>query len=252
MTQDHLAHDFDGNPGSRRIRGCMPPEIMWPQFDPGQLPGVLDDDPCCSIGDWENPVLRLDCLVLHVRPQTICHLSRNEYDLSVLAALWTLDRQLVVADILRGELQDFADSHPASCHQFQDQPVSHLRRSEDDLIDRLLFDNIPVDGFAWPIDLPQHRGIAGVLNGGIEIGLDEIEEGLEVGVTAVLGLLLSALGDLVQKRENLLGCDGSKIAVFAKVITELGERGAVGLDRIFFQNSSCGTLCRLELLGRVS
>jgi hypothetical protein len=37
------------------------------------------------------------------------------------------------------------------------------------------------------------------LYGGIEIGLDEVEEGLEVGVTAVLGLLLSVFGDLAQK-----------------------------------------------------
>jgi hypothetical protein len=104
VTQDHLAHDFDGNPGSRRIRGSMPPQIMRPQFDPGQLPGVLDDDSCCSIGDWENPVIRLDCLVLRVRAQTLYHLSRNEDDLSVFASLWTFDRQLVVADILRCEL----------------------------------------------------------------------------------------------------------------------------------------------------
>ena len=90
------------------------------------------------------------------------------------------------------------------------------------------------------------------MNGRIEIGLDEIEEGLEVGVTPVFGLLLSALSDFVQKREDLLGCDGSKIAIVAKVVTQLGERKTVGLDRIFFQNSSCGTPCRPEPPGRVS
>jgi hypothetical protein len=90
------------------------------------------------------------------------------------------------------------------------------------------------------------------LNGRIEICLDEIEEGLEVGVTAVLGLLLSALGDFVQEGEDLLGCNGCKIVVCAKVLTELGEGGTVRLDRIFFQILSCGTLCRLGLLGRVS
>jgi hypothetical protein len=90
------------------------------------------------------------------------------------------------------------------------------------------------------------------LNRRIEIGLDEIKEGLEVGVTAVLGLLLSALSDFVQKGEDLLGCDGSKIAIVAKMVTQLGERRTVGFDRIFFQNSSCGTLCRHEPPGRVS
>jgi hypothetical protein len=90
------------------------------------------------------------------------------------------------------------------------------------------------------------------LNGRIEIGLDEIEERLEMGVTPVLGLLLSALSDLVQKGEDLLGCDGSKITIVAKVVTQFGERRTVGLDRIFFQNSFCGTLCRIGLPGRVS
>ena len=167
MAKDHLAHDFDGNPRSRRIRGGMPPQVMWPQFDPGQLPGVLDNDPCCSISDWENLVLRRYCLVLQIRPQTICNFSGNEHDLSVPAAFGALDHQFVVADIIRSELQDFAYSHAASCHQFQDKPVSHLRRPENDLIDRLFLNNFPVRGFSWTIDFPQHRGIARVLNGGV-------------------------------------------------------------------------------------
>lgn len=109
-----------------------------------------------------------------------------------------------------------------------------------------------MDGFAWPIDFPQHRSIARIWNGRIEIGLDEIEEDIEVGVTTVLGLLLSALRDHVQKGEDLLGCDGGKIAVTAKVVAKFGQRSAVGLNRIFFLNSSCGTLDKLELPGRVS
>jgi hypothetical protein len=68
----------------------------------------------------------------------------------------------------------------------------------------------------------------------------------------VLGLLLPTLGDFVQKRENFLGGDGSKLVVFAKVLTELGEGGSVGFNRIFFRNSSFGTLRRVGLPGRVS
>jgi hypothetical protein len=37
------------------------------------------------------------------------------------------------------------------------------------------------------------------LNGGLEICLDEVEEGLQVGVTAVLGLLFSSFGDFVEE-----------------------------------------------------
>ena len=154
----------------------MPPEIVRSQLNPG----FLDDDPRCSIGDRENPVLRLDRLVLQVRPQPVNHLSGNEYDLRVLAAFWALDGKLLVVYISGSELQDFTDPHPSSGHQFQDEPVSQLCRSEDDFVDRLLLDNVPVNGLAGSVDSPQHRGITRVLNGGIKIGLDEVEEGLEV------------------------------------------------------------------------
>jgi hypothetical protein len=229
----------------------MPPEIMWPEFDPCDSSCFLHDDPCSRVGDRKDPLFRLKRSLLDVCPQTLHHLSRDEDELRVLAALWTLDCQPLVADIFRSELEDFTDPHAASGHQFQDKPVSNLR-PEDDLIDCLLFDNVPMDGFSWPVDFSQHRGITGVLNGGIKVRLDEIEEGFEVRVAAMLGLLLATLGDLVQESEDLLGCDGSEIGVCAKVLTELGEGGTVGLDRIFFQNSSCGTLCRLALPGRLS
>ena len=197
-------------------------------------------------------MLRLDCLVLQVRSQTIYHFSRNEHDLSVLAALWALDNKLLIVYISGSKLQNLPDSHPSSGHQFQDEPVSHLRRSEDDFVDCLLLDNVPGDGFAGPIEPPQHRGIAGVLNVWIKIGPDEIEERFEVGVATVFGLLFSALCDFVQERQNFVGCDAGKIPILAKVSGKFGERLAVGLNRIFSQNSSCGTLGRSELLARVS
>jgi hypothetical protein len=208
MTQDHLADDFDWDPGSRCISRCMPPQIMRSQLDPGDSSCFLHEDSGGCVRDREDSILRLNRPFFDVRPQTIYHLSRDKNDLSVLAALWALDGQLQVGDIFGRELQDFTDPHSASGHQFQNEPVSHLRRSKDDLIHRLLFDNLPVDGFARPIDLPQHRSIAGVLNAGIQVGLDEVEKGFEVGVAAVLCLLLSAFGDLVEEREDLFGCDG--------------------------------------------
>ena len=122
--------------------------------------------------------VRLNRPVLHVRPQTVYHLTKNEHDLNVLATLCALDRKFLVICISGGELQDFADSHAASGHELQDQPVSDFRRSEDDLIHGLLFDNIPEDGLPGPVDFPQHRDIARILDGRIEVDPDEIEEGL--------------------------------------------------------------------------
>lgn len=74
------------------------------------------------------------------------------------------------------------------------------------------------------------------MNGGVKIGLDEVEEGLEVGVSAVLGLLLSLLSDLVQEGDDLLGCDAGKLPVFAEMIAKLGQSGTIRLNRIFPPN----------------
>jgi hypothetical protein len=154
-----------------------------------------------------------------------------------------LDVKLVIY-ISGGELQDFPDSHAASCHQFQDGPVSHLHRSEDDFINFILLDNVPAIGFTGPLEPPQPGGITGVLNGRIGIGLHEIKERLEVGVTAVFGLLFSALCDFAQERQNFVGCDAGTISILAKVTRKLVEGPAVKLNGIFSPNSSCGTLYR--------
>ncbi len=252
MSPDHLADDLDRDTGSGGIGRCMPSQIMRPQLDSGYSSCFLHDDSGGRVCDREDSILRLNRSFFDVRPQTIYHLSGDENDLSVLAALWALDGQLQVGDIFGRELQDFTDPHSASGHQFQNEPVSHLRRSEDNLIHRLLFDNVPVDGFARSIDLPQHRSVAGVLNAEIQVGLDEVEKGFEVRVAAVLCLLLPAFGDLVEEGEDLFGCDGRQVAATAKMLTELAEGGSIGFDRIFFQNSFCGTLCTLLLRGRAS
>jgi hypothetical protein len=197
-------------------------------------------------------VLRLDLLVLQVHSQTIYHLSRNEHYLGILAALGALDGKLLVIYISGSEPQNLAHPHPSSGHQFQDEPVSNLCRPEDDFFDRLFLDNIPAVGFAGPIEPTQHGCITGVLKGGIKIGHNEIEERLEVGVTAVFGLLFQAFCHFAQERQNFVGCDGGKIPILAKVITEFGKRNAIGLNRISFPYSSCGTLDRLELLAQIS
>ena len=178
----------------------MPPQVMGPELDPGNFSCLFDDHPCCGIRDRKDPIVGLNCLVLHIRPKSVYHLSRDEYHLRILSALWALDGELLIVHVIGGQFQDFSDSHAASGHEFQDQSVSELRRSENDLIHGLLFDNIPQDGLAGPVDLPEHRGITRVLNGSIEVGPDEVEESLEVGITAMLRLLLTALSDLAQKR----------------------------------------------------
>src|SRR5208282_1115896 len=161
MSQYDFANDFDGNTGSRCISGRVPPELVRPQFDAGELSCFLDDNPGSRIRDRKNPLLRLKRSLLDISTQTLPNLSRNEDNLSVLAALWTLYRQLMVTYIFRGELHDFADPHASAGHQLKDKSVSQLSCPEDDFIGRLFFDNLPMDGFSWPIQFPEHRRITG-------------------------------------------------------------------------------------------
>jgi hypothetical protein len=54
-------------------------------------------------------------------------------------------------------------------------------------------------------EFSHHGVIAGVLEGGILIILDEIEEGAEVGITGVLGELFIPFCQLGEKREGFIG-----------------------------------------------
>jgi hypothetical protein len=56
------------------------------------------------------------------------------------------------------------------------------------------------------------------LKGGVEVDLDEIEEGFQVGIAAMFGPLLSSLGYFVQEGEDLFRTDSiqlSRVSDFA-------------------------------------
>ena len=63
-------------------------------------------------------------------------------------------------DIRRGQVQDFSDSHAASGHQFQHQSVPGVCGTEDDLINRLLIDDIPLDRLGSLEDLSDDGRVA--------------------------------------------------------------------------------------------
>jgi hypothetical protein len=53
----------------------------------------------------------------------------------------------------------------------------------------------------------------------LEVGFDEVKEGVQVRVTAVLGLVPSSLGYFVQKRQDLFRTDAIEHAILADVST---------------------------------
>ena len=99
-----------------------------------------------------------------------------------LPLLGSLRCQLSFIHVGRGQFEDFPDPHSPSGHQFQNQSISRFERSENDFIQDLLFQDFPLGDFRNLEEFSHHRVVAGVLQGGFVIVLDEIEEGAEVGI----------------------------------------------------------------------
>jgi hypothetical protein len=67
------------------------------------------------------------------------------------------------------------------------------------------------------------RRVTWILECGIKVELDEIEERLEVGVTAVPRQLLSAFCQLGEKRDDLIRGDRGQFPICSDEITESAE-----------------------------
>jgi len=89
--------------------------------------------------------------------------------------------------------------------EFQHEAVSYRGGPEDDLVDGLLFLDLPMHQLPRPKEFLQHRGVTGILELSVQITADEVEESLEIGVTSMLGSLLPLAVETNEKREHLLG-----------------------------------------------
>ena len=95
--------------------------------------------------------------------QLLGQLPRDENDLCLPAAFWVADSDLSVVNVTGGQAQNLPDSHTTPGHKFQDEPVSRIPRSKDDLVYSLFFKDLPLDRLGFLEDLPQHWGIAWIL-----------------------------------------------------------------------------------------
>jgi hypothetical protein len=103
------------------------------------------------------------------------HLLRDKHHLPFFSALRGSKGKLAVLDISRGQLENLADSHSTSGHQFEDQPVPGFDGTKDGLIHNFLFQNVPPSESWGPIELLQHRSVTGASEIGIEVFDDEVE-----------------------------------------------------------------------------
>ena len=80
-------------------------------------------------------------------------------------------------DIRRCQVQDFADSHAASGHQFQHQSIPGVCGTKDNFINRLLIHDVPLDRLGALEDLSDDGRVAWIgksRQGGVDA---EIVEG---------------------------------------------------------------------------
>jgi len=165
----------------------MSPQVVWPEMDPHQGAGLFDHYPGGGIGDGENSLASFSASGLEVILQPVGQLLGDEDHFSAFSTLGILDVELLIIHIHGGELQDLANPHATPSHEFQHEAVSRLDGPEDNLVDGLLFLDLPMLQLPRPKKFLQHRGVTGVLELSVQIIADEVEEGLEIGVTSMLG-----------------------------------------------------------------
>jgi hypothetical protein len=73
-------------------------------------------------------------------------LLRHKSDLGLTTALGRLNADSRPVNVRGCQFKHFPYSHPSSCHQFQDEPVSLVLSPEDDLIDGFFFHDLPGHG----------------------------------------------------------------------------------------------------------
>jgi hypothetical protein len=94
---------------------------------------------------------------------------------------------LAVIHINPSQLQHLADAHASPGHELKHQTVSGVIGSEDDLFNRILFQDDPLAALRHAKGLFQHGGDAGIYEERLRGVLDEIEKGFQESVLEAPG-----------------------------------------------------------------
>ena len=100
------------------------------------------------------------------------------------------DDDLSALNVSGRQTKDLPDPHPAPCHELQDEAISMVACSEDNLIHCLFPKILPLDGLRIFENLPQYGRITRVLEPLIHRIYYEIEEGTKERITESFGGLL--------------------------------------------------------------
>ena len=171
----------------------MPSQVVWPEMDSYQVASLFDYDPNGGISEGKDPLVSGNPSVFEEILQPVSQLLGDEHYFRDLSAFGIPDGEFLIIHIHSGKLQYLAHSHTSPGHELQHEAVSHLGSSEDDLVNHFFFVDLPWSQLSGSEKLPQHGGIAGVLELLVQVVSDEVKEGLEIRVTGVLGELLTGI-----------------------------------------------------------
>jgi len=233
MPQDQLAHDFNRRPSSRSIGRSVSPEVMRTDLHPHEHASLSHDDPRRGIGDRKDPFIGSDLSLDDVRLETLSDLLRKEDQFGFLSAFWIDQRNSSILDILTSQAEDLSNAHAAPGHEFQNQSISEILRSENHLIDDILVEDRPLLGLRVSKDLPEHGRIAWVGEAWIQDVLAEVEEGREEGISELLGSLACSISLPGEEAPDFVGGQGVQLTV-AELGFKLGKEEVVIPDSVFF------------------
>ena len=104
---------------------------------------------------------------------------------------------------------------------------------ENDLVHHVFFQDFELSGFAGSEQLPQHRTVARILDFRGEGIFHKVEKGRQKGKPELLGVLLGAVGDCGQERQDVLRRNGGQLYV-TEMVLKMAEDELIVSQGVFF------------------
>ena len=122
-----------------------------------QIAGLFDNNPGGGIGYRKNSIIGSDLVVADIFLEAIRDFLRQEGDLRLFSTFWIPNDSLPVFDILGCEFENLSDPHACTGHEFENETIPGVGRSEDDLIDYVFFNNFKLGWLPCPEKLSEGR-----------------------------------------------------------------------------------------------
>jgi hypothetical protein len=144
-----------------------------------QSAGFFDNDPGGSVGYRKNSIIGSDPVVADIFLEPISDFLGQEGYLGLFSALGISNDSLPVFDIFGCDFENLADPHARAGHEFENEAIPGIGRSEDDLINDVFFNNLKLDWLPCPEKLSEGRIIAWFPEFRIDRVMDEIVKMLD-------------------------------------------------------------------------